>query len=837
MTMGRLAFRFRRVSVASLLIAGIPAAFLAASLLVVAATNLSPAQTRDRDFGRFDAFAGYGTIQICPGNYGPTGGVLRAARAAGVQEAAVNITAPDFYVSGLDAPKARFNEAAWDTHPFPARYQVLNGRWPAKAGEVAVSGDDKARVGDALRVYASDPLEVVGVVDDLYSRQPVVLAGPGTWGNLSSTLADRYVSMRGQPVFTWRGGDNEKVQAAMSRSIERAKPGEACASVDPASFDESFGAAPHKESARALPWAEKLPLAYSTPLALLPSLTALLALVASDKRRRRLEKVGDALGLPRTMLSVPHFASTLVWAVVAVIIGFFAGLIVMRVAQPLAASAAGRPVDLNVDFWPTLLQYVAVFAGSGTVGALAFLRRSEVRDRTVSVPGETPARSRRFRLPIAEARRLAALASVCWAVAKATSVTQPGELLTATTAAMIAVLFLLPDLLDAVLRPRRQRAWDRTIAYERLRANRGSAIASVCAVAITTGITFGYLVLLQSWLQSAEGDRPPAVASGEVLITDRASNLFDPPDAAVQKVRSTLPVHARNVELEWSLDVTENGDLIDSLSLDDDIKPFFVASDVWAAQLIVGHELTQAEQAMLSDGGALVWQGSSAAGKPGDDTIVRVGSSGSVSYRGPKSATARTTQVPAAEWRYSAGGVMLRAAFAGDAIPTESGAILYAGVSAADVKDIRRVVEQAGVDPDTVLTFRASSRVVPALVLPGLAVALAALNFLLCAAATWSTARESRSLTSALIAIGVPPRRGRRIILWQCLVLNAVALGVGFALAAIPVIGIPLLLPGYEVSVPWTDIATLGAAIAIGMIASTLLATTRLRAGAKTADM
>lgn len=401
----------------------------------------------------------------------------------------------------------------------------------------------------------------------------------------------------------------------------------------------------------------------------------------------------------------------------------------------------------------------------------------------------------------------------------------------------MATLFLLPDLLDVVLHSRRQRAWDRTIAFERVRANRGSAIASVCAVALTTGITFGYLILLQSWLQSAEGDRPPAVASGEVLITDRSSNLFDPPRIAVREVEEALPASARTTRLVWSLDVAQDGSLLDSLTLADDIKPFFVAADLREAQTIVGHDLTKTEAATLSEGGALVWQGSSAADKVGDDTEATISSSGNPSYAGPESVTARTTQVPASAWRFSASGMMLREAFDGEPIPTEIGAVLYRDIPGDAVARIRRNVEDAGVDPDTVLTYRASSRVVPALVLPGLAVALSVLNFLLGAAATWSTARESRSLASALIAIGVPPRRGRRITLWQCLVLNTVALGVGLALAAIPVFGIKLLLPGYALSVPWLDITTLGAAIGIGMIASTLLATTRLRAGLHTADM
>lgn len=839
-TIARLTSSFRRVPVAAALVAGIPAAFLGASLLVVAATNLSPAQTRATDFGRFDAFAGYGTIAICPGTYGPTDDVLAAARATGVQEAMVAVTAPDFYVSGLDATKARFDEAAWQTDPFPGRYRVLSGRLPASAGEVAVAGDAKPRVGDELRVHTSAPLKVVGVVDDLYSRQPVLLAGPGTWGTLSTSLAERYESMRAEPTILWRGGDDARVQAALGGSLAaaartRAVPGEPCSSVDESSVQQSFAAAPAKDSTRAVPWAEKLPLAYTIPLGVLPLVTALMTLVASDRRRRRLQVVGDALGLPRPVLGVPHAVTTLVWGLGAVVFGFFTGLGLVHLAEPLAASAAGRPVDLDVGLAPTLLRYVALFAVGGAVGTVALIR-GPARPSVPPSAASAGAAARKVRLPVAEARRLVALGLVCWAAVLATSVSSPGELMTVATAAMAGIVLLVPDLLDALLRRRQERSWDRIIACERLRASRGSTIASVCAVALATGITVGYLVLLQTWLHSADGDRPPAVAPGEVLVADRSSALLDPPAAAVETVEKVLPKGARKIRLVRSLEVGKDGAALGSLTLDDDAKPFFVAADLQDARAMVGHRLTDVETATLTRGGALVWQGSSAAGTVGDHAVAKIVIAGD-DYRGPRSLIARTTGVPASAWRFSASGVVLRSTFAGGPFPAQTGAVVFGGVSPDVAAQIRQAVESAGIDPDTVMTYRASARLVPALALPGLAVALAFLTALLGAAATWSTARESRALASALVAVGVPPARGRRIIVWQCLLLDTVALVVGLGLAAIPVLGIRLLLPGYTLAVPWADLVTLSVAIVVGMTGSALLATTRVRASARTADM
>lgn len=109
-----------------------------------------------------------------------------------------------------------YQEGPWADHPFPQRDTLVEGRWPTRPGEVAVTA--------ALGVSPGGRFEldnkvvgfaVVGVVRSAAAHDGRVLyAAPRTWASFDPVIIKRYPSMTTAPVAYWHGGGDPHDTAA-----------------------------------------------------------------------------------------------------------------------------------------------------------------------------------------------------------------------------------------------------------------------------------------------------------------------------------------------------------------------------------------------------------------------------------------------------------------------------------------------------------------------------------------------------------------------------------------------------------------------------------------------
>lgn len=830
----------RGTSPAVVLVVLIPAAFVSASFLITAATTLSPHQQKVMNFGRFDAYAGFGLVQVPPGDDAVAQQMAESVGATDVRECMVSLSAVNFYLGGLTEPRARYEEHPWDDTTFPGRYVLRSGRWPTSPGEVAISGDTVAHAGQRLAV-GDGHLTVTGVVDDLYARKPAILAAPGTWAALDPTLATRYETMTAQPFVYWSAGTDTVVLDAINSAV-RDEPGAGQRDV----LESSYAVAPSGKEARATPWIDKLPIAYLIPAAIFPALTVALAFALSGPRAARLTRVAHGLGVPAETLLLAHYIPVVAVLTGGATVGGTVGAVMPHFARRWLEGAAGRPVDLDIGVGWQLTKYVlavVVSAFALVVVTLALPRwrsRRRHRSTTASVTAQSPTAARRrgsrWKVTAGEARRLFALGLLCMGAVSTSSVDSPGKATFTATVVMLGVLLLLGDVVRWVLKGLPGRSWTMRLARARLQRRFTSALATTTTIALMIGLTFGYIVMLQTWLTSAQGDRAPQVASGEVLVVNRSSDLFEPPAASVAAVTSVLNQGAKHIRLRWTAALDSEGLDTERATVGDSARPLLVADQADMAA-VLGHPLSATEQQLLDTSGVLLWHGGEFSGKVGSraQRTLTISDPNGEPMDEPRPLDTALTTVPSSEWRFSASGVMTTNTARQLGVPTTAGAILFTGV-ATTPDQIAEGVLAAGVDPDTVRTFAPPDPIIPAVALPGLALALSALMFLVSSTTVWAGARSNAKFLTMLITLGLAPSTARRVLWIQYGMVLAVATVAGIVLAVIPVATVLTLLPGYELSIPATNILTLGGSSLLGCLAAVMLATLRVRAAVRALD-
>lgn len=830
----------RGTSPAVVLVVLIPAAFVTASFLVTAATTLSPSQQKVMNFGRFDAYAGFGLVQVAPGDDVVARRMAESVGATDVRESMLSLSAVNFYLGGLTEPRARYEEHPWDDTTFPGRYVLRSGRWPSGPGEVAISGDAAAREGQ--RLAAGDgQLTVTGVVDDLYARKPAILAAPGTWAALDATLATRYETMRAQPFVYWSAGTDTVVLDAIDAAV-RNVPDAGARDV----LESSYAVAPSGQEARATPWIDKLPIAYLIPATIFPALTVALAFALSGPRAARLTRVSRGLGVPAETLLLAHYIPVVAVLAGGATVGGAIGAVLPHFARGWLEGAAGRPVDLDIGVGWQLTKYVlaVVFSGFALVVVTLALPawRSRRRHRltapaaTAAKPTAAGRRGSRWKVTAGEARRLVALGLLCLGAVSTSSVDSPGKATFTATVVMLGVLLLLGDVVRWVLAGLPGKSWTMRLARARLQRRFTSALATTTTIALMIGLTFGYIVLLQTWLTSAQGDRAPQVARGEVLVVNRSSDLFEPPAASVAAVRSALDHGAKHVRLRWTTALDGEGLDTERATVGDSAKPLLVA-DPADMDAVLGHPLTATEQQLLDTSGVLLWHGGEFSGEIGSraQRTLTISDPNGEPMQGPRPVDTALTTVPSSEWRFSASGVMTTNTARRLGVPTTAGAILFSDVATAP-DQIAEGVLAAGVDPDTVRTFAPPDPIIPAVALPGLALALSALMFLVSSTTVWAGARSNATFLTMLMTLGLAPSTARRVLWIQYGMVLSVATVAGMVLAVIPVATVMMLLPGYELSIPATNMLALGSSSLLGCLAAIMLATLRIRAAARALD-
>ncbi|MDX3838986.1 hypothetical protein [Streptomyces europaeiscabiei] len=173
---------------------------------------------------------------------------------------------------------------------------------------------------------------------------------------------------------------------------------------------------------------------------------------------------------------------------------------------------------------------------------------------------------------------------------------------------------------------------------------------------------------------------------------------------------------------------------------------------------------------------------------------------------------------------------MLRATANALDLPIQAhGPIMVTGVPDADARALQQAVVNVGMDAGAVLVHVQPDDPVPPAALLATAVGLVLLALAAVLSATRGQTRILRRYLARLIAVGIPPRWARHVLLRQHAVLIAVSALLGLLIAVIPTVVLAFQVSGFVLSVPWRQLAVLAAATYAAALLAAVLSAHRLR--------
>ncbi|MEV1288657.1 hypothetical protein [Micromonospora sp. NPDC049679] len=796
--------------------------------------SLSGAQIADRDLGRFGASVGYGSVVLPPGEDQFTPDVRAQALRAGLADSQVMLSASDMQLSITPARSVSMLEASWQDRPFPARYDLLSGRWPTRPGEVVVTEpqDVTATAGGTLPVLGGKvTFTVVGTAEDQFARTTNLLVAPGTWASLDPSLAQGFPLLGAQPLLLWSGGDAEGAVTAFTsavndytrRSSAATEGADALVVGGTLRFREQLLERPERTSI------ERTPAGYTLPSLLLPVAAVLLVFGLNDRRFRRASARLVAVGVRPAAATAALTVAALAWCVAAAAAGAIVGGVIGGVARVVIARVrdwppgpieglTAPPLRLLALVVLTSLCAGAALARSRDQASPAVAPRSRLTSQTVAVA------KRRVR----DARHLLAVAAWCATVAYAVRVDSPVKAMILTGVLTLAVLLVIPDVLDLLLRVLPEGGPRRRLALRQLAADTLRAVAIVAILTALLGSSMGFLTLLDTLIRTTDQQAYPDALPGQVLLADRASTTLPPPASLLRAVEASgvadgLP----RAELAYLFTTDESGNLTRSVTRDGHNGNLLAVETAGQVEQLIGHSLNPTQRAALAEGGLLVW--TDAPDAPTQPTRLAVKEGDRVASRTPELPIA-TVDVPLVEWRTGTDGVMLRTTAQSLNLPVpQNGPLIITDVSATAAKAMQEAVARVGIDAQAVRIHTPPKPPVPAAALLATAAGLVILVLTAVFAATRAQTRTLRGYLTRLISIGIPTTWARHVLLYQYGILVATSTVLSLIIALPPTVVISLRISGFALSIPWAQLLTLLAAIYLATALAALRSVLSLR--------
>ncbi len=769
------------------LIAMTSGVFIMLAYLMLVAQSLSAGQVRDREFGRYGHIAGYGSFTVEPGESAPVEVMERSLREHGVHVALVSVMSNEFYVAGVPGEEANYFETDWRPNPFPRRYADVVGRYPERAGEVLVTGAGDVSVGDRLRLLGTDrSVLVVGTADDLYMTAPKLLGGRGTWDLLTASVAEGYPLARADLLVHWSGATKDEGLSAIRDATREVGSPQSARELSRGYHDVSW------IRERSGTWLYHLPVGYFMPAVALPVILVLVTFGLNERTLRRLRTVGSAVGMRPRWLLCPWIVASATWILVGLCFGMALGVAAAHVGRPLLVNVLGRAVDLETSLVLPALFPVVVTTVGGVVAT------------TVAVLREPQARAGRGRRRETTHPRLRATLRIATAGCAAAAIVMLPRATTASVVLWVAALLgaaalgIVPDLFRFGAWLVRTGGWRWSLARRRVASAIGRATVFAVAVGSTLSLSLGFAALVGSLGKGAEATALPQVATGQVLIQDRAGPSF-PADsktiAAIADATGRSPV-----ELRYLYDLVKDRPR-SQVTVRGRGVLLVAAPDTASAEQILGAELTDAEERLLAQGGLLTWSPSLLGPTLRGPVPIERADGEKVASLG--TIEALPVAPVRAEWQRPVDGVMLISTAEARDLPLTRGAALFSGVGQDAVDRARRVAAEIGVDPQTILTRSRPDPAVPPGIVRAVQLALAAIAVLIAAGVAWADSRSGHDLVRLLVSLGISPVAGRTVVLLQVTFMLAVGILVG-VLASIPGIVLPgALLESAAFSVPW----------------------------------
>lgn len=823
------------------------AALLVMGMFVTLRTlSLSGEQVADRDLGRFGAKVGYSSgVSLAPGDGTFVADLTAEVRETGAEGADVVLSATDVQLNTTPARNVTALEAHWTSRPFPERYRLESGRWPSGPSEVAVTEPDDVRapVGSTLKVLGDVRLKVVGTVDDRAADTTNLLFGPGTWADLDPALSEGFPVLAAQLDLMWSGDKPDEVVDAFTAAARTwaATRGENAheATGAPTSIgrDAVSASLTTREDLTRSPertWIEKTPAGYTVPSLLVPAAGVLLVFGLNDRRFRRTTASLMSVGVSRRTAAAAPTLAALAWSLAAAACGALAGVAVGLGARVLVSRLRDRPAGPLDDLaTPALRLLMVVLLTSLIAGAALARSRREtttapLREDETAPADATATPSRAARLA-RDGRHLLAVAAWCAVLLYSTGVDSPAQAMVLTGIVIAAVLLIVPEVFGGVLRLLPEGGPRRRLIRRQLAADRRRACAALAVLTVLFGASLGYITLLDTLIRTAEKQSYPEVLTGQVLLAGTGSHTFPPSEALLRTVDASGAIDGLpRTEAQFLMD--EDADKPRMASREGDDGSLLAADTPEQIENLLGLRLDSTQTSVLRDGGLLIWADANDA-PSGTQTRVRLDI-----HQGDKH-LGRTGELPVttvdadpATWRAGSGGIMLRSTADALELPVQpDGPLMVTGVSPDQAHAVQQAVINDGMDAGAVLIHVEPDDPVPPAALLATAAGLVVLALFAILAATRSQTRILRRYLARLIAVGIPPRWARHVLLCQHGALIATSTLLGLVIAVLPSTVLAFQVTGFVLSVPWWQLGVLATALYLAAFAAALHSAHRLR--------
>jgi hypothetical protein len=820
-------------SAAIVLVAGL---FLTSMFIVLRTLSLSGDQVVQRDLGRFGASVGYGSIVLTPGDDQFVPQLRDRADKAGLNGAEVMLSASNTPVATVPPRDVSMLEIPWQNDPYPDRYRLISGRWPEQPGEIVITepADLQAAPDGTLPILGGKAtLKVVGTADDRFASTANLLAAPGTWASFDPDVAKGFPLLGAQPILLWQGNDTPAAVAAFTDAVRAAPPVAADGTAnDPGRVEDTLRIREQLAVRPERTGIERSPAGYTLPSLLLPVAVVLLMFGINDQRRRREANRLMAVGVSARATTAALTGSALIWCTGAAIAGILAGTGVGVAARAVIAQVRDRPPGPVEGLVTPALRFVALVMFTCMVAGFAtVLRMRQPRMRRIRGKVRPAWMDRVFGRDV---RHIAAVVAWCAAALYAAQIDTPVRAMMVTGIVTVAVLFSLPDGVDALLRVLPESGPRRRLARRQLTGDRRRVTAAIAVLTVLIGASLSSLVLVSTMVRSLDAQAYPEVLPGQILLADRASTTFPPPASLVQAVKTSGAASGLDhAQLSYLFTMDSSGEITRSVTRLGQKGNLLAAETPQEVEQLIGHPLSGVQRSTLTGGGLLVW--TDAAEPPKGMASARLAiTEGDRSLRQTSALPVTSVEVPLVEWRVGTDGIMLSATAQAQQLPSpKSGPQIISGASEAQATAIQQAASRAGLDPRMVRTYTAPPPAVPAAALVVTAAGLALLVLAGVLVATHAQTRTLRSYLSRLIAIGVSPAWARHVLLLQhgCIVATSTLLGLVIALPSTLVLA--MRVSGFVLDVPWEQVSVLIAAIYLAALSATLRASFRLRATAE----
>jgi hypothetical protein len=830
----KLSFRLARRLARSRVTARSALPVLVSSVLVVAtfvllqSLALSDAQRVARDLGRFGAYAGFGSVAAPPGDGSLVPRLRAAARSAGADDVMVALVSLEMPVAGRKQ-HVTLREGDWASRPFPDRYELVSGRWPARANEVAVTnaGSLGVGVGDRLSLVSGRAdVQVVGVVDDPYYSTPDLLAGRGTWADLEEDLRRDFVALSATPVVYWDGSHAERLLERMASTLTAGKSKQATSAMQ-RSLLRSFETREQLVAEGERSPVAGIPTAYTLPSIFLPVLAVLLVFAVNDRRFRRAGRRMIAVGVSPGQASLALAIATTFWLLVAVVGGLVAGTSLGAVAARVLHVARDRVISPLPSVVDPSVRLLGMSLLTCIVCWLAL--REGLTDRRHRESRTTRVTTRRLRI-VRDSRHLLAVAGGCMVVLETVGLDSAAEAMILAGTVCLTLLLVTPEIVASALAVLPQQSPRARLALRQLQGDRRRVQAGVMLLATVVGASLGFVTLLATMIRTADVAAYPDAPRGQIMVVSRATDVAPAPRTTLSALASDehlrLPAPIR---LRYLADFDADFNTRQMVTLPGQSRYLTAVDTVDQAARLLGTNLTPEQASALRAGGALLWADSNFVTQemPGQTRLVVQGQDRT---RHTPPVPVRVVEVPKSRARALSDGLVLMSTVRTLHLPESRGPVVYAPMSDREVMAARHAVRAAGLDPKTLRTYTPPPPPIPPLALQLTAASVVVLLFVVAAALARSQVRALRDYAGTLVALGLSTRWTRQVLLRQQAVIVALGTAVGLVIALPPVIAAAMLIPHFQLSIPWSELALLMVAVGVATTAAAGWSTRRLSA-------